>query len=249
VISNPRKVQQRVQIEYATLETCATVTGSVVVLDVWRSFTTTAYALAAGVGDIVIAGTPEAAFELQQRYPGAVLIGMGALGGPAAEGFDYGNSPVELSKSDLHGRRVILCTPNGTPGLVRSMNAQILLAGSFVCAGATVRYLRQQAPARVTFVCTEAGIEDQACADYMAALLQGETTDQELMLGNIHAAGLQHARALVARGRLTEAQASKLAVDLDYCLALDRFDFVMLVQRRAGVLVMEAQAEPFELNA
>jgi hypothetical protein len=83
----------------------------------------------------------------------------------------------------------------------------------------------------------------------MAALLQGETTDQELMLGNIHAAGLQHARALVARGRLTEAQASKLAVDLDYCLALDRFDFVMLVQRRAGVLMMEAQAEPFELNA
>jgi 2-phosphosulfolactate phosphatase len=108
-------------------------------VDVWCSFTTTAFAFAAGVRDILVAGSAEEAFELRQRFPGSALIGMGELSGPPAEGFDYWNSPAALIEGDLRGRRAILCTPNGTPGMVRSANAQMLLAGSFVYAGATAR--------------------------------------------------------------------------------------------------------------
>ncbi len=231
------------QVDYMTLETCAAATASVVVIDVWRSFTTAAYVLAAGARDILIAASTEEALALRSRFPEAVLMGMGKLGGEPAAGFDYGNSPAEVRGYDWRDRRVIQCTPNGTPGLVCSVNARTLVAGSLVCARATVSYLKRQASERVTFVCTEDGIADQTCAEYMTALLGDEQLETEVMLGTIRAAGLDHARALITRGALTEDQGRRLAADLDCCLELDRFDFALVVQRRDGILVMEALRE------
>jgi len=235
-------------IDCISPETCAAATESVVVVDVWRSFTTTAYAFATGARDILVTASAEEAMSLRSRFPKAVLMGMGQLGGKPATGFDYGNSPAEVRECDWHDRRIILCTPNGTPGLVRSVNARTLVAGSLVCARATVRYLKRQAPERVTFVCTEEGIADQACAEYMTALLRNEHPDVDGMLGAIRAAGLEHGRALLARGVFTEAQWDKLQADLNCCLELDQFDFVMVAERRDGVLVMKAMTEPGSKN-
>lgn len=226
-------------IDYITPETCAAATESVVVVDVWRSFTTAAYAFAAAARDILVTASAEEAMILRSRFPQAVLVGMGKLGGEPAPGFDFGNSPAEVRECDWHGRRIILCTPNGTPGLVRSVNARTLVAGSLVCAGATVGYLKGQAAEQVTFVCTEDGIADQACAEYMAALLRNEHPEADVMLGAIRAAGLEHGHALLARGVLTEAQWDKLQADLNCCLELDQFDFAMAVERRDGVLVLK----------
>jgi 2-phosphosulfolactate phosphatase len=214
----------------------------VVVIDVWRSFTTTAYAFAAGVQDILVAASADEAFALHSRFPMALLMGLGELGGHPAAGFDYGNSPAELRECDLHGRRMIQCTPNGTPGLTGSVKAQTLMAGSFVCAEATVRYLQRQSPERVTFVCTEAGIADRACAEYMASLLRDEKPEADVYLGNIRTTWREQAHTLLERGVLTDAKKDKLETDLNCCLALDRFDFAMEVQRRNGLLVMEAVA-------
>ena len=235
-------------IDYITPETCAAATESVVVVDVWRSFTTAAYAFAAGARDILVTASVEEATMLRSRFPQAVLMGMGKLGGEPATGFDYGNSPAEVRERDWHDRRIILCTPNGTPGLVRSVNARTLVAGSLVCARATVGYLKQQASERVTFVCTEEGIADQACAEYMTALLRNEHLESNVMLDTIRAAGLEHGHALLAHGVLTEAQWDKLEADLNCCLELDRFDFAMVVERRDGLLVMEAMTEPSSKN-
>jgi 2-phosphosulfolactate phosphatase len=228
-------------IEHATLETCANVTGCAVVIDVWRSFTTTAFAFAAGAREIRIAASQEEALQWRQNTPDAILIGMGKLGGPTADGFDYGNSPVEVSQGNFGDHRLILCTPNGTRGLVRCADAQILLAGSFVCAEATLLYIKQQMPKRVTFICTEPGPADRSYAEYMVARLQGENPDAAVILAAVRTAGLQHARTLIAQGKLTEGQAAKLAADLDCCLELDRFDFAMPVQRHPGILVMETR--------
>lgn len=234
------KKKQSVHIDCISSETCASATGSVVVVDVWRSFTTAAYVFAAGAPEILITASAEEAISLRARFPQAVLVGMGELGGEPAKGFDYGNSPAEVGEYDWHGRRIILCTPNGTPGLVRSVNAQTLLAGSFVCARATVDYLKQLASERVTFVCTEKGIADRACAEYMTALLRDEHSQAAVMLGEIRAAWLEHGRGLLARGVFTQAQWDKLEEDLNCCLELDHFDFVMRVERWDGLWVMKA---------
>jgi 2-phosphosulfolactate phosphatase len=226
-------------IHYATLETCANTTGTVVVIDVWRSFTTTAFAFAAGARDIIPAGSTEEALTLGERYPGALLMGMGELAGAPATGFDFGNSPSTLLGHDWRDRRIIQCTPNGTQGIVRSENAETLLASSFVCAGATARYIKQQSPARVTFVSTEPEGEDQACGEYIESLLRDETPDTATFLDPIRDTALQRIHTFVSKGIMTEAQGAELKADLDCCLSVNYFDFAMLVQRQEGLLVME----------
>ncbi len=236
------------QIDCISPEACASAIGTVVVIDVWRSFTTAAFLFAAGAPEILTTASAEEAISLRTRLPQAVLIGMGELGGEPARGFDYGNSPAEVRDCDWHGRRIILCTPNGTPGLVRSVNARTLMASSFVCARATVDYIKQQAPERVSFICTEKGIADRACAEYMTALLRDEHPDANRMLGAIRAAWLEHGRALLTIGALTQIKLDKLEVDLNCCLALDRFDFVMRVERRDGLWLMKAMTIPVSKN-
>lgn len=226
---------------YVTLETCSTATDTVVVIDVWRSFTTAACAFAMGARDIVAVGSVKEAVALRDRFPDALLMGMGvSVAGPPAEGFDFGNSPVDVMESDLSGRRLIQCTPNGSRGIVRSEKAERLLASSFVCAGATVRHIKRQSPTKVTFVSTESGIEDQACAEYMAALLCDETPDAPSALNEIRELGLQRTHRFIGEGVITETQGAKLMADLECCLSLDRFDFTMWVQRQNGLLVMKA---------
>ncbi|MFC1975277.1 2-phosphosulfolactate phosphatase [Chloroflexota bacterium] len=228
-------------IHYATLETCSGATDTVVVIDVWRSFTTAACAFASGARDIVTVGSSEEAVALRDRIPGALLMGMGvSVVGPPAEGFDFENSPVDLMNNDLSDRRLIQCTPNGTKGIVRSKNAESLLAGSFVCAEATVRYIKQRSPAQVTFVSTESGEgEDQICGEYMAALLCDKVLAVTAALNEIREIGWERTRRFVAKGVMIETQGTKLMADLDCCLTLDRFDFAMLVQRQNGLLIME----------
>lgn len=229
-------------IHHATLETCSAATDTVVVIDVWRSFTTAACAFATGARDIITTGSTQKALALRDRFPGALLMGMGvSVVGPPAEGFDFGNSPVDVMDSDLSGRRLIQCTPNGTRGIVRSENAERLLASSFVCAGATVRYIKQHSPAQVTFISTEPGEgEDQVCGEYMAALLCDKVFNVTAALNEIRELGLERTRGFIAKGVITEAQGAKLIADLDCCLSLDRFDFAMEVQQQDGFLVMKA---------
>ena len=105
-----------------------------------------------------------------------------------------------------------------------------------ICAGATVRTIRQMSPQTVTFVVTGTGAEvdgdeDRACADYMAALLE----ENEHWVGPY----LGRVRAAIARaGRVHPARAAMLTADEPYCTALDRFPFAMRVERRQGLHVM-----------
>jgi 2-phosphosulfolactate phosphatase len=232
------------QIDYLGPEIQITATDCVVVVDVWRSFTTSAYAFAAGAHQMIVVASEQEALSLHSQIPAAIVMGMGRLGGEPAAGFDYGNSPADIQACDLRGQSIIFCTPNGTPGLVRSANARTLVAGSFVCANATIRYIQQQRPERVAFVCTEPGIADQAYAEYMAMRLRDETPDAATILDQICTAGLEHARKLISQGKLTQTQADRLEADLNCCLALDRFDFAMVAQPRDGYLVLEDVKEP-----
>jgi 2-phosphosulfolactate phosphatase len=238
---NQSKMGLSLDICYATLETCSDATDTVVVIDVWRSFTTAACAFAMGAHDIVTVGSVEDAMALRDRFPDALLMGMGeSVVGPPEKGFDFGNSPVDILDNDLSERLLIQCTPNGTRGIIRSKKAETLLAGSFVCAGATVRYIKQQSPTKVTFDSTESGIEDQACGEYMAALLRDETPNAALVLNEIRELGTERTNKFIDEGVITEKQGAKLMADLECCLSLDRFDFAMLVQRQDDLLVMKA---------
>jgi 2-phosphosulfolactate phosphatase len=224
------------QIKRATNETCGVATDTVVAIDVIRAFTTAAFALAAGARDIVPVGTVEQALQLRMRFPGALLIGE--VGGYPIDGFDFGNSPSALVGQNLSGRRLIQRTSAGTQGLVRSLKAEMLFAGSLVCAAATARAIARSRPATVTLVATGVfpgrdGDEDLACADYLASLLRGEPIDLVALVRRVRESDA---------GRLFADPADPVfpASDLDLCTDVDRFDFALRVERRDGLLVMEA---------
>lgn len=228
------------QFQRLSLDESAQAKGTVIVIDVLRAFTSACYAFGAGAKEIHLVSQVEEAFALRERYPGALL--MGEVGGGPIPGFDFSNSPAHYIDRDLSGKRLIQRTSNGTQGVIRATLADTTLAASFVCAGATAAYLRQRAPALVTFVITAwndhatdplAGDEDAACADYIEALLTQEKLDPAPYLDRV-------ANSLTGRLFQSNTRPEYPATDLPYCLQLDRFNFVLCVQRRTdGQLVMQ----------
>lgn len=223
----------------ATLEDCHQATGTVVVIDVLRAFSTAAYAFAAGAAAIRLAGTVEEALALRAAAPGSLL--MGEVDGLPVPGFDFGNSPPQFDGLDLRGRLLIQRTTSGTQGALLSRGAEHLLAASFVNARATARAVRDLPPRWVTFVISGArpggwGDEDAACADYLQALLGGAPADLEALLERVR-------NSPPGRQFTDPTMPDFPPQDLAYCLAIDRFDFAMPVERQGRFLVMRAEIE------
>lgn len=164
------------EIETIDLSEIDLIHDTVVVIDVLRAFTTSAFAFKAGAQSIQLVRTVEEALTIRQAQPDVLI--MGEVNGLRPEGFDFGNSPTALINQNLSGYRLVQRTGAGTQGAVRCAQARHLLAGSFVCAKATVRYLQRIQPDAITLVVTGAhtpdkGEDDRACADYLTALLNG----------------------------------------------------------------------------
>ena len=156
--------------------------GLVVVIDVFRCFTTEAVAFANGAKEIVLVAEIEEAFELQKLGRGDLL--MGEVGGKKPEGFDFGNSPYELKDVDLTGKTIIQSTRAGTVGVTAASHAEIVYGGSFAVADATVKNILYSRPEIVTLVAMglEGKIradEDEQCGLYMRNLLQGRKPDNQ----------------------------------------------------------------------
>jgi 2-phosphosulfolactate phosphatase len=224
------------RFQHATLENCEHLSGTVVVIDVLRAFTTAAYAFSAGAENIFLVSTINEAFRLKQDYPEALL--MGEERGLPINGFDFGNSPISFVTEDLTGRTIIQRTSAGTQGVVGSKNAQVLLASSLCCATATAQYIRSVSSKVVTFVISgnhsdDHGEEDRACADLIESLLKDQVSDQQVFVKRVRASA-------AARKFLDPADQDYPYLDLEYATAIDQFNFSMLVERQNDLFVMKA---------
>ena len=213
-----------------------TITGTVVVIDVIRAFTTAAYAFAAGASEIVLADTVEDAFDLRAQLPNHLL--MGSKQGLPVPGFHFSNSPSALVGVDLTGCALIFRTTWGTKGVIHCDNAQTILACSLCCAKATARYLVAHSPPIVTFLLTGVaasgkGEEDKACADYIEALVHQEVIDPALYVQRVTSSRSAHYF-------LDPKHARFPALDLTCCSQIDIFDFVMVATRCDGNFVLKA---------
>ena len=127
--------------------------GVVVVIDVLRAFTFEAWAFERGAARILAVDEPERALHIARTLlPGS--LAAGERGGRPLDGFDLGNSPLLLDAHALAGRTIVHRTSAGTQGLARTAGAPLVLAASFVTAGATARLLRERGVDDVTFVVT-----------------------------------------------------------------------------------------------
>lgn len=97
-----------------------------IVIDQIRASTTITTLLDLGCRDLLLAGNVTAARRLA-HVNHSLLAGEWRARKPA--GFDFDNSPSELSRADLRGRSLVLSTTNGTAVLHRVRDATHVLIG------------------------------------------------------------------------------------------------------------------------
>jgi 2-phosphosulfolactate phosphatase len=215
---------------YSLLEGATRATGSVAVIDVFRAFTTAAVALANGASRIVMVRSVEEALALRDARVGQVC--MGEVQGRAPDGFDFGNSPFEVSSVDFKGKTIIQRTSAGTQGIVAASRAERLYAASLVTAEATVRALLSGSSNQVSLVgMGDNGIkrtdEDELCAIHLRNRLEGRRGDADAIRRLILAGG--------EVGRFHDPARPYLhPEDVDIALDVDRYDFAVRVDFEDG---------------
>jgi 2-phosphosulfolactate phosphatase len=195
----------------------------VVVIDVLRAFTVTAYALAGGAREVVYVADVDEARRVAAAIPGAVL--SAEVDGLPVEGVAVSNSPTQVAALDLRGRTLVQRSSAGVQVLAAvAARAEGLLAASLVVAGATAAEIRRRAPEVVTLLpSVPEHAEDVACADVLEELLKGGEPDLDEVLAPLRAS---ERYAELASG----SRPGFPAGDLELALSLDRFDFPLPVE-------------------
>jgi 2-phosphosulfolactate phosphatase len=205
------------------LDGAAQATGAVAIIDVFRAFTTAAVVLANGASHITMVGTVEEALAL--RESGVADICMGEVGGRAPAGFDFGNSPFEVSDITFTGKSIVQRTSAGTQGIVAARHAERLYATSLVTASATARALLSSASGRISLVAMGNNAvvrtdEDELCALHLRNLLEGRRGDADAVRKVILAGGDALWFHDPSRPHLDKR-------DLEIALDVDRYDFAI----------------------
>lgn len=148
--------------------------GATVIIDVIRAFTTAYHAFSNGVTRIWPVPTTAEAFALKAQHSEALLAGeIQAL---PIEGFDFGNSPWELSQAtNVQGKPLIMRTTNGVIATLNAQPCKHLFVTGLPTAAATASAIKALGIEQVVLVASHpTGDEDVACAEYMRGLLGGE---------------------------------------------------------------------------
>lgn len=202
-------------------------TGLTVIIDVFRAFSVEAYFLNNGAKTIIPVGDTELAYRLKEENPDMILAGERK--GKILPGFDVGNSPSQLMALNAKGKTVVHTTSAGTQGIVNAIHATEILGGSLVTAGAIAKYIKQKGIQDVSLVCmgleAKAPIEeDTLCAEYIKSLLTGTSIDMEKEMEQLkYTSG--------AKFFLPENQEVFPEADFHMCLELNKFDFVLRLEK------------------
>jgi 2-phosphosulfolactate phosphatase len=201
--------------------------GLTVVIDVFRAFSTACYVFAAGAEKIIPVEHVEEAFDLKKVFPDIVMLGERFE--QKVPGFDFGNSPTHIMDQDFTGKTIVMTTSSGTKGIANAVLADEIITGSFVNAGAIIRYIQKINPAVVSLVCmgyegrypTQ---EDTFLAEYVRDKLQGEEPDFDKM-----------------KAMLTDGDGARLldpanhewspSTDFELCLNPNRFDYILRIEK------------------
>jgi 2-phosphosulfolactate phosphatase len=215
---------------HSLLEGATRATGTVAVIDVFRAFTTAAVALANGASKIVMVRRVDEALALREAGIGEICIGE--VGGRAPDGFDFGNSPFEISTIDFREQTIVQRTSAGTQGIVTASRAKRLYAASLVTAEATVRAILAGSADQVCLVAMgDNGVnrtdEDELCAIHIRNRLEGRPGDADAIRRLILAGG--------ESGRFHDPARPYLhPEDVDSALDIDRYDFAGRVEFKDG---------------
>ena len=216
------------------------VTGSVVVVDVLRAFSTAAYAFAAGARHVYLVGTVAEALAFKASNPGT--LAMGEEHGRRPDGFDFANSPAQVHAADLRDRVMVQRTSSGTQGVIAAVGATRLWCAGLVTASATAAAVHSAGLGAPTYVITGwssdapgSGEDDLATAELIERARLGQPL-RAAATAELVATSEEAARTLViGAGHVDPA-------DVELAVAVDAFDFAMEVTRSANGLRLDRVA-------
>ena len=208
--------------------------GTAIIIDVFRAFTTAAIAFDRGATQITLVAEADDALALHRGGVGDLL--MGEVDGRRPDGFDFGNSPYEISQADVLGKSLVQSTRAGTVGVAAASDgADEIYLGSFVVAQATADAVRRGAPAALSIVAMGdqgrvRSDEDEQCALYLRNIIEGRRPDFAAV------------KSLIMTGGATQkffdpGQPQYRPEDVGLALDVDRYPFAMRVTRENGLLV------------
>ena len=157
---------------------------------------------------------------------------IGEVGGQAPDGFDFRNSPFEISTIDFRDKTIIQRTSAGTQGIVTASRAKRLYAASLVTAEATVRAILAGSADQVCLVAMgDNGVnrtdEDELSATHLRNRLEGRPGDADAIRRLILTGGEVGRFHDPAHGYLHPE-------DVDIAVDIDRYDFAVRVEFENG---------------
>jgi len=209
------------------LEGAKAAKGLTVIIDVFRAFSTACYAFNLGAEKIYPIGDINFAYQLKDKNQEYILVGERNEQKPP--GFDFGNSPTQLLKGNLTGKTIVHTTSSGTQGIANATNASEIITGSFVNAGAIIRYIQKKQPKTVSLVCMGYACEyptdeDTFCAEFIKNELEEKPNNFSKMVEILRTGS-------GARFFDPKKQTWSPQKDFELCLDLNRFDFVLKVEK------------------
>lgn len=218
------EITVRVEME-ALLEGARRARGVVVLIDVFRAFSTACHVIHQDPLDYLLVEGSDAASRLSLSRPAPFLIGKAEIG--ASLLYDIPNSPSLAVQRRLAERTIIHRSDAGARGALCATHAAEVLAAGFVNAAATAGYLLHKRPSLVTLVSlghdgSTRSLEDDLCAAHILALLSGRSPD------------LRPFTPELRRGPgsyfFGGDQREYPSADFTLCLDVDRFDFALCVE-------------------
>lgn len=111
-----------------------------VAVDILRATTAVCAAFQAGCDEVL----PLDTLEGIERYRSQGYLVAAERGGRKVDDAEYGNSPTEYLRHDMHGVKIAYSTTNGTISILRAVDADAALVGCFANFGALVSWLRKK---------------------------------------------------------------------------------------------------------
>lgn len=207
-----------------------------VVIDVLRATSTIATALANGVLEVIAVAEPSEAIQLAKRLGEDQCLTGGERGGLPIPGLNLGNSPREYNREVVEGKKLALCTTNGTQAIRWAQAAKKVYTASFLNVSAVVAQLKKDGSDVLVICSGGAGhfaMEDLLCAGMIVQDLSSHTKGNVVTdAAKLAAMAYKSAKAKGLVKALHETEHGQnleeigLGEDVDYCGQVDLYNLV-----------------------
>lgn len=207
-----------------------------VIIDVLRATTVLSTALANGAKSVKAIGAIEDALAYKESRQEVLLAGE--RNAAKIPGFQLGNSPLEMTKSAVAGKELVICTTNGSQAVGKAIQAEQMIAASLINAEAVTAFLSSES-LPITIICSGTN-GNYSSDDYWAAglLVSRLVARQSFYLtdgAQMAASFYRHQKdpflALKDCFHLNWLIQHGYQNDVDFCLQQDIFDIVPKYQQ------------------